>query len=151
MLVHDGYAGSTPASATNGEVAERSIAPISKAGVPFGAPGVRIPPSPLYLGLMEKNSLRGMVRSVLREVIEFSNLRFDAEEVANFVTDYIRHHKIGERQISAAMWEYELPIEAKQDFEEVGFSLFSVENVINPKHPDYGKQYVLVKSWPKVD
>lgn len=41
--------GTTLRSHPHGEVAERAIAPVSKAGVHFDAPGVRIPPSP-HLG-----------------------------------------------------------------------------------------------------
>ena len=84
------------------------------------------------------------------ETGDFSKVTFDAEEVSNFVSDYIRKHKIGERQTSGSMWEYELPVDAAEAFRSVGFNLFSVETVVNPTHPEHGKKYVLVKSWPKV-
>jgi len=79
------------------------------------------------------------------------DMTFNPEEVSNFVEDYIRRHKIGGRQGRGPFWEYELPIDAKQAFDEIGFSGYQVQKVDNPQHPDFGKQYVVVWPWTKVD
>jgi len=78
------------------------------------------------------------------------DMTFDAEEVANFVDDYIRRHKIDERHGRGPFWDYTLPIDAKQAFDDIGFSGYTVYRADNPAHEHYGQQFVLVSSWPKV-
>ncbi len=79
------------------------------------------------------------------------DMTFDAEEVANFVDDYIRRHKTGERHGAGPFRDYELPIDAKQAFDAIGFTRYKVERADNPEHHMFGKQYVVVPSWVKVD
>lgn len=79
------------------------------------------------------------------------DMTFDAEEVSNFVDDYIRRHKIDERSGIGPFRDYYLPIDAKQAFDEIGFTRYKVERADNPEHADFGKTYVVVPSWVKVN
>lgn len=126
---------------------------------PLGCAGSSPVASALFRFMGERKreideGFRSIVRSIVRESLgidDFSNVRFDAEEVANFVTEYIKRNKLAEEQANGVFWKYWLPMEAKHDFEDIGFNLFSVESILDPQSADYGKQCVVVKSWPKVD
>lgn len=69
----------------------------------------------------------------------------------DLVTDYIRAHKIGEHKGAGFYADYELPLEAREYFDAIGFQDYTVERCTNQKHPDFGKDYVLVSSFFDVD
>ena len=75
---------------------------------------------------------------------DFTNVKFDAEEVANFVAEYISRNKITAIPVSDVMFDYYLPIESKQDLDDAGFSSYRIEPSPN------GDGYLVVR-WHKVD
>lgn len=91
------------------------------------------------------DSLRWLIKAMIVESItgDFGNMKFDAEEVADFVTEYIRRHKITAKPVSDVMFDYYLPIGSKQDLDDVGFSSYRMEPTTD------GEGYVVVR-WHKV-
>lgn len=69
----------------------------------------------------------------------------------DLVTDYIRANRIGERKGIGFYADYELPLEAKEYFDAIGFQDYTVERATNQRHPDFGKDYILVSSFFNVD
>lgn len=85
------------------------------------------------------------------EMQENMDATFDAEEVSNFVDEYIRRHKIDAVAGAGPFRDYYLPLDAKEIFDEVGFTRYKLVRADNPQHEDYGKTFVVVPSWTKVD
>jgi len=69
----------------------------------------------------------------------------------DLVSDYIRANRIGEHKGRGFYTDYELPLDAKEYFDAIGFQQYEVETVTNQKHPDFGKKYVSVSSFFDVD
>jgi len=95
---------------------------------------------------MENTSLQGLIRAVLMESIDnvdLTNMRFDAEEIANFVTEYIKPNKIAVKPVSSVMFDYYLPPESKPDLDDAGFSSYRME-------PSSNGEYLVIR-WHKVD
>lgn len=108
---------------------------------------------------MVMDDLRNLVRTILQEGMEINadgtlEKRWDQDSLEvnhDLVTDYIRANKIGERKGIGFYADYELPMDAKEYFDAIGFQDYSVERTTNQKHPDFGKDYVSVSSWFDVD
>lgn len=114
-----------------------------------------------YRKVKARNTKKGMWKDCV--VVEFWHLppatsmkegidmSFDPEEISNFVDDYIRMHKVDAVSGAGPFRDYYLPLDAKQVFDEVGFTRYKLVRVDNPQHEDYGKTFVVVPSWVKVD
>lgn len=108
---------------------------------------------------MGMDDLRKLVRAILHEAMEVhadgtvdKSWEHDSLEINHeLVTDYIRANRIGERKGIGFYADYELPLEAKEYFDAIGFQDYTVERVTNQRHPDFGKDYVLVSSFFNVD
>ncbi len=56
----------------------------------------------------------------------------------------VNKYKPNHRQTTTYGYDWEFPIEAKRELDELGFDWYTVDKITNPKHPDYGKEYITI-------